>query len=372
MRLIANGTQGGTSVPTPQALTGTPGYANSGTPGAFTETVLDPDEFNVLLAEGVALATFGGAALGAGNNQWLTAMLLAAAANVTAISGSGALTAAEAGLLFVNAAGGNVALTLPLAASAGGAPIRYTIVRTDTSGNTVSVALSGADTPLLFASPLAVLTGTPVMLAADGVSRWAMTSGAPRWRQVFTSSGTLTIPSYTRLINATVVAGGSGATGCSASVFAGACGAGGGWAVGRFTVTPDGTLAVTVGAGGAGSAAGVASSAGGASSLGSLLSATGGGAAGTSSNAGGIGGVGTGGDYQGNGGDGSDGMTAATVANWPGVSGASLLGGSRRCGSDAGFVGGAPGAGGSAPYSQPSTTTNGSAGAGGIVIVEGL
>jgi len=359
----------------PPSLTGPVGYFQPANPGITLATRFRYWYATMLQEELMAFLTKTGITpdtTATEFNQVLAAVEQIAGANVATITATGALTSAQAGVVLVNATSGNIAITLPLAAAANGLPTEFTFVRTDATGNTVSIALAGGDTPLLFASPVPLVVNGVMTLRADGVSKWAMLSRPPRWRQVFSTSGTLVVPNYTKLINAVAIGGGSGATGCSTSVFAGACGGGGGWAVGQFTVTPGASYTVTIGAGGAGSAAGVASSAGGSTSLGALLSATGGQAAGTSTNAGGMGGAGSGGDYQGNGGDGSDGMTSATLANWPGVSGGSLFGGSRRCGSDAGFGGSAPGAGGSAPYSQPSTTTNGNPGAAGIVIVEGF
>jgi hypothetical protein len=75
MQLIANGTQGGLSVPTKQTPVGTPGYANSGTPGSFSPTVFDPDMGNTLIAEIVAVVLASGQTLSASNNtQLLTAI----------------------------------------------------------------------------------------------------------------------------------------------------------------------------------------------------------------------------------------------------------------------------------------------------------
>jgi hypothetical protein len=185
--------------------------------------------------------------------------------------------------------------------------------------------------------------------------------------QVFSASGTFVVPADVTKVHVLVLGGGSGAEGCNGSVFAGACGAGGGWAIKLCAVTPAASIPVTVGAGGAGSAAGAASGAGGTSSFGTFCSATGG--APTSVNAGGTGGTGIGGDIVGSGSDGSDGMAPATLPNWPGLSGGSLFGGGRRSGSGGGYNGGAPGAGGSAPYTVSAATISGANGAAGIVIV---
>lgn len=75
MQLIQNGTQGGTSVPTKQTPSGTPGYANSGSPGTFTPTVFDPDMGNTLIAEIVAVILASGQSLSASNNAQLLAAI---------------------------------------------------------------------------------------------------------------------------------------------------------------------------------------------------------------------------------------------------------------------------------------------------------
>jgi hypothetical protein len=190
--------------------------------------------------------------------------------------------------------------------------------------------------------------------------------------QVFTSSGTFTVPAGVTKVRSTVVGAGSGANGCNASQAAGANGGGGGWSIGTFSVTPGQSIPVTVGLGGAGSVAGVTSGAGGTSSFGSFNSATGGQSA-ANSNAfnGGAPGTGTGGQINGSGSYGSDGSPTATGAYWPGLSGGSLFGGAARSGISGGFAGQAPGAGGSSPYWPTSAVTvSGAAGANGIVILE--
>lgn len=185
--------------------------------------------------------------------------------------------------------------------------------------------------------------------------------------QVFSASGTFVVPASVRKVSVVVVGGGSGSSGCNASCFAGACGAGGGWAIKIVAVTPGQQIAVTVGPAGAGSAAAIISGVGGTSSFGPYCSATGAAAACVGDDfSGAYGGEGVGGDINGAGADGSDGSSTGT-GNWAGVSGGSLFGGGKRTGSGGGRIGETPGAGGSAPYNG--SVTGGSAGASGIVIV---
>ena len=70
-------------------------------------------------------------------------------------------------------------------------------------------------------------------------------------QQVFTSSGTFTVPTGVTSLSCVVVGGGGGSTGCSgASQYSGAGGGGGGLAYGTFPVTSGSTVTVQVGAGG--------------------------------------------------------------------------------------------------------------------------
>lgn len=98
--------------------------------------------------------------------------------------------------------------------------------------------------------------------------------------QLFTSSGTFTVPAGVTNIMVTVVGGGGGGSwgwGDACVPYYGGGGGVGGVAGGYLSVTPGSTFTVTVGAGGAGSNTGNGS-AGGTSSFGSAFTATGGGA----------------------------------------------------------------------------------------------
>ena len=125
--------------------------------------------------------------------------------------------------------------------------------------------------------------------------------GSGLW-QVFTSSGTFTVPSSVTKIRVRVLGAGCGGTN------GGRGGCGGGYAFGEFAVTPGAAYTVTIGAGGVG---GASPSAGGTTSFGALISATGG----TTS----AGGVGVGGDYQSTGG-----VSANSTASGGGASGSQL------------------------------------------------
>jgi len=100
--------------------------------------------------------------------------------------------------------------------------------------------------------------------------------------QVFTSSGTFTIPTGVTALKVTVDGGGGGGGGCTNYAQPPGSGSSGGYAISYLTgLTSGGTLAVTIGAGGAGatgngSSGGTSSVASGTQTI-STVSATGGG-----------------------------------------------------------------------------------------------
>ena len=193
--------------------------------------------------------------------------------------------------------------------------------------------------------------------------------------QVFTSSGTFTVPAGVTKLKVTVVGGGAsgyGASGVNAAFMGGRAGGdAGGAAIKTITVTPGDAIAVTIGAGGA---SGSSSSAGGTSSFGAHCSATGGGAASTFT--GGVGGTGSSGDLNLGGGAGGAGSYHAagdgTSGNTGGTGGNSIFGGGGLAKTNTtGGTGNAYGAGGGGGSSDHNTGTfNGGAGASGVVIVE--
>jgi len=202
--------------------------------------------------------------------------------------------------------------------------------------------------------------------------------------QVFTSSGTFTVPSGVTAVKVTVVGGGGSGAGTSGANQAGAGGGGGGMGVAYVTgLTPGGAVTVTVGAGATGTTG--AGSAGGTSSFGAYCTATGGGGGskitsyGTAS--GGAAGSTTGCDFSGfslAGGNGSwtSGCTSDSYSAGSGASGTRLGFGTPSGGS--GALNGTPGAGvvygsgggGRTNNNALSTSANGGNGANGIVIVE--
>ena len=155
---------------------------------------------------------------------------------------------------------------------------------------------------------------TGALPAVDGSALTGISAGLPGPRaEVFTSSGTFTVPSGVTAVKVTVVGGGGGGRGVVANTYKGANGgSAGGVAIKWITgLTSGNTETVTIGAGGAGGAASSTAtsygSAGGTSSFGSHCSATGGsGGTGLDSSTYTNSGVGSGGDINIQGGKGGN------------------------------------------------------------------
>lgn len=228
--------------------------------------------------------------------------------------------------------GNIVSLTTPLGVANGG-----TGASTLTSNN---VILGNGVAAVQFVAP-----GSSGNVLASNGTTWSSTTIQTGFSnvQVFTSSGTFTVPAGITRAKVTVVGGGgSGASGV------GGGGGGGGTAIEIVTgLTPGGTVTVTVG--------GVA----GTSSFGAYCSATGG--ATVTSIVGGAGGVGSGGDINLSGSGGGGGGTGSGFSVY-GVGGSSSLGG--------GGYGGVNTAGGNGGNYGGGGAGGGGTGAGGVVIVE--
>jgi hypothetical protein len=189
-----------------------------------------------------------------------------------------------------------------------------------------------------------------------------------RSMQVFTASGSFTVPAGVTQLRVRVLGAGGGGAGASAGN-AGGCGGAGGYAEGIYVVTPGQVITVTIGAAAGGGASGNnAGGNGGTTSFGALCSATGGnGGQNTGSTyAGGAGGVGAGGAINVGGSAGSDGGSIITSVN--GMGGASAFGGAGRAVNGGGALGNAAGygAGGGGSYNAGS----GGASRSGLAIVE--
>lgn len=151
------------------------GYWINGNPGTGTPaTVADQDFFNWLQEEPLAVLVAAGVAPVKGTlNQLLKSLNRLFGGNVTTIAATGAVTVDMVGLVLVNAAGGNVILTLPAANALPNATYRF--VRTDASGNSVTVQRAGGD---------AVDAGTSFSLSTQGAAREIASDGVATWRSL--------------------------------------------------------------------------------------------------------------------------------------------------------------------------------------------
>jgi len=275
-------------------------------------------------------------------------------------------------------------LANPAAASGGG-----TVTAVTGSGN---IASSGGTAPnITFTGTLPVANGgtglatTPANGALDigngtGFTRTTLTAGSnititngagsisiastaagvSGGQQVFTASGTFTIPAGITQAKVTVVGGGGDGGALSSAGAAGGGGGGGAAIVWLTGLTPANTITVTVG-----SNAGTSSIASGTQTI-TTVSATGGTSVSSGAGGGGSGGLGSNGTINIKGGGGGAGVSTAG-----GVGGSSIIGGGGAAviTSNNGLAGGNYGGGGSGAVSSSASRTGGT-GAGGIVIFE--
>jgi hypothetical protein len=205
--------------------------------------------------------------------------------------------------------------------SATGTPSASTFLRGDNSWATVTQTRVSGGTTGLTPSTLTggdvTLAGTLVAanggtgLTSPGTSGNVLTSNGTAWTssassfagargQIFTSSGTFTVPAGVSALKVTVVGGGGGG-GSRTTLGAGGGGGGGGVAIEWLTgLTAGDSITVTVGAGGGSTASG------GTSSFGAYCSATGGAGVAANNSTGGAAGSGSGGNINITGGAGSD------------------------------------------------------------------
>jgi hypothetical protein len=252
-----------------------------------------------------------------------------------------------------------------------------TVTTTISSGATATTQTAGDNSTK-------VATTAYVQTAVSSVSYAGSKS------QVFTSSGTFTVPTGISAVKVTVIGGGGGGSGSNYGLGGGSGGGGAGVAVRWITgLTPGGTVTVTIGtAGSAGTATPTSGGAGGTSSFGAYASATGGsggvpftislppagGAGGTGSSgdlnlSGGKGGIGQGSGctYESSGGGGGSGMNSGMSGPMIGFTGYVLSGNAVSPGGS-GYVGGHGGdgvLGASGSYVGAAGTGYGNGGAGG-------
>jgi hypothetical protein len=140
--------------------------------------------FNDVQEEILAPIEALGLAPTAGNRaQLLQALRRIAGGNVRVITSSTALSADDAGVILVSAASGALSLTLPAAAAAGGRPLRFNIIRTDSTSNAVTITRAGTDT-IEGATDLLLPRSQRVLLVGDGAGQWFVGAEAATGRNL--------------------------------------------------------------------------------------------------------------------------------------------------------------------------------------------
>ena len=362
------------------------GYRDRNLAAGLPGTQLAATDRNAIQEEVLAVIEGLGIAASAGSlAQLFVAIKRAAAANFHLITASRALIVDDAGLVFVNATGGNITLTLPLSAAANGVPLKYRICRIDASANAVTVALAGVNTWFDGTTgTLPVTPGVRLDLMGNGVSSW-VSLGDLQGVMLFTASGNFTVPMGVSGIENECWGGGGGGGGggIASSGNSGSGGNGGGYSRKRVTgLTAGMIIPVTIGGAGAGSVSNTTNgSNGGTTSFGSYNSATGGvgGAApngGTNGLLAGVPGIGISGDINLLGNWGLSGIPVANGATSPqasgGFGGGAAMGGGGGLGGAGvnGWPGYFPGGGGGGGDDNPGGGGfNGGAGAAGFCVV---
>ncbi|HET6606754.1 MAG TPA: hypothetical protein VFG62_08810 [Rhodopila sp.] len=180
----------------PVNSTGSPGYFTDGdTTGGVSATIVTQDWLNGVQEELVGLVE------GVGETPSMTTLTQVAQAirryaggNVTTVDASTTLTADNAGLVLVNASAGNVVITMPAVAGAGGIRLPFAFMRTDESVNTVTVETASTDTIWPSGTSSISVAGLgQLTLIGNGSSQW-LNSGrsAPGPVVSLTAAATLT------------------------------------------------------------------------------------------------------------------------------------------------------------------------------------
>lgn len=165
------------ALPAPEAA-GTEGFWTEGNPGAgVPDTIIRASWMNRVQESLRAIVDAVGIAPGktayAAVSQAIRRM---AGANASVLTTTGSLTADQAGIVSLSAAAGNVTRTLPAANAANGVPIRFDLVRTDSSANTLTIQRAGSDT-IEGATTFPLGVGERLQLVSDGVSAWRIAGG---------------------------------------------------------------------------------------------------------------------------------------------------------------------------------------------------
>lgn len=343
------------------------GHRDRNTAAGLPGTRLSADFLNDIQEELLALVEGTGQTANTADQQQLWQGVRRLAGRQVRVVTANATLDADDGLVLIDATAGSIVITLPSAAAlagtvAGVAKIssqQLTLVRTDTSGNTVTLQRAGSDKLGRGTAVNYLMTATEVLrIASTGTDTWRLVSCSVlgRREQTLTGSGNWTVPAWVDFIDVEFIGGGGGGGGNTTQGGAGGGGAGG-RASGSYVVTGGQVIAYAIGAAGtagvnnSGTAAGNNGGDGGASTFGSLVAAAGGqGGRGSVSNgqgASGQGGNGTTGTNLRKGGDGNAGFWISGTNAFGG------MGGSAPCGGGGGAAstglptaGGFPGGGG--------------------------
>jgi hypothetical protein len=178
MQRVTRSTAAGV-LPAIPASPGSPGYFTGGDPIAgVPATVPGYEWFNGVQEELIAAIVGAGVTPAAATlTQLRQALRRAAGGNVSLVTGTGAITVDQAGVVIVTVTAGST-LTLPRADAAGGMPYRITFVRTDAVTN--QVVLARAATDLIDGqTSFRLIGGQRVTLVSDGVSNWYAMASRP-------------------------------------------------------------------------------------------------------------------------------------------------------------------------------------------------
>jgi hypothetical protein len=242
------------------------------------------------------------------------------------------LTVAHAGLVLLDASGGNRTFTLPPASIAPGAA-DFLLRRVDATANALIIAASGTDKLMLDttaqaagqASTELLFAGDYLRLHSDGSGKWwcvgqaqlpgSLQSGCVTWEVPGVFNWQVPAVLRSGRVKPWGAVTGSGGSGSRNNDTAGGGGGGGGTDEGPLDLTGVASVTVTVAAGGPRQGSGLSGSSGASSSIGTYLTATGGNGA-SPAGQGGIGGDGIAGKVRRRGSPGSAAVAAIGTSTY--------------------------------------------------------